>query len=47
MKTINYIITYLMSKGISYSEAYNKTKKKRHIIKPNSGFVQQIKIIIK
>ncbi len=37
------IIAYLMSKNISFSEAYNQVKKARFCIKPNENFLSILK----
>ncbi|KAK2586765.1 hypothetical protein KPH14_011793 [Odynerus spinipes] len=40
------VISYLMaSEHLSYDEAYEKVKSKRNCIKPNSGFVQQLRAL--
>ncbi|XP_014615161.1 PREDICTED: dual specificity phosphatase DUPD1 [Polistes canadensis] len=40
------VISYLMTlENISYDEAYEKVKSKRNCIKPNSGFVNQLKAL--
>lgn len=36
------IISYLMSKGMNYEEAFQKIKKLRPYVKPNSGFIKQL-----
>lgn len=39
------IIAYTMKKyGITYDEAYERVKAKRHIVYPNQGFVSQLKL---
>ncbi|XP_054007985.1 dual specificity protein phosphatase 19 [Hylaeus anthracinus] len=40
------VISYLMlSKKLSYDNAYGEVKKIRHCIKPNEGFVRQLKML--
>ncbi|XP_015186277.1 PREDICTED: dual specificity protein phosphatase 19 [Polistes dominula] len=40
------VISYLMTlENMSYDEAYEKVKSKRNCIKPNSGFVEQLKAL--
>ncbi|KAF7405620.1 hypothetical protein HZH68_004989 [Vespula germanica] len=40
------VISYLMAlENLSYDDAYEKVKSKRNCIKPNSGFVQQLKTL--
>jgi protein-tyrosine phosphatase len=42
-RSASFVIAYLMKdQGISYQEAFNFVKSKRSIIRPNSGFVQQL-----
>lgn len=40
------VISYLMaSEHLSYDEAYEKVRNKRNCIKPNNGFVQQLRTL--
>ncbi len=42
-RSASFVIAYLMKANqISYLQAYNLVKTKRPIIRPNSGFVQQL-----
>ena len=46
-RSVTIIMAYLIDKGMSYSEAFNKIQNNRHFIKPNSGFIEQLKFVCK
>lgn len=42
-RSVTIILAYLMNKGMSYQEAFSVLKAKKSNIKPNPGFVSQLK----
>ena len=42
-RSFTFVIFYLMNEGLNYKQAYTKIKKINPYIKPNKGFVKQLK----
>ena len=43
-RSASFVIAYLMGKkNMSFDEAFEHTKERRKIIRPNSGFLEQLK----